>query len=395
MGRIWQQIDLPASSINALTIRQDQNVLLTATENGVFASSNSGEQWEHLINVSAALCVTCCESETLAGMLDHGIWISSPGRDSQPAADLANRTLLGMLLSDFFDQDGTGFLYGPGEGIWKTHDGGASWERLEQIPPHLEIAQLAIHASPGSTHLLVAASTGGVLRSVDAGKHWEVCSEEPADQIVLSPDGKILAANFPRQGLHVSRDQGTTWQDVPGPWDASGKILALRVSNLGQYYIAFLEGSEETISLWQGLPGCFEQILAHPCGSNSMVSLSISPDASPDQPWYMALGASVWRFCTHPNEPGVVKEILPELPAGTTIFSLVVENEKGRPLLLLSSGQQIFLSRGGEPWRMTHDLGQERALKIVLPRSGSAQGIAYVLLLGGSLCRIDLPVTDL
>ncbi|HUD71475.1 MAG TPA: hypothetical protein VMQ62_05895 [Dongiaceae bacterium] len=71
---------------------------------------------------------------------------------------------------------------GPGSGIWKSLDAGATWKRLENGLPKEEMGRIGLAVSPAdpdTVYALVEAAnkTGGFFRSTDAGGKWERVSE--------------------------------------------------------------------------------------------------------------------------------------------------------------------------------------------------------------------------
>ncbi|HKR70578.1 MAG TPA: hypothetical protein VJT16_17190 [Streptosporangiaceae bacterium] len=72
---------------------------------------------------------------------------------------------------------------GPGSGLWRSADGGDTWEDLSRRPgmPKGVIGRSGVSASgaqPGRVWCIVEAEDGAVFRSDDYGEHWERLSEQ-------------------------------------------------------------------------------------------------------------------------------------------------------------------------------------------------------------------------
>ena len=72
---------------------------------------------------------------------------------------------------------------GPGSGLWRSTDGGGSWEDLTRRPgmPKGVMGRAGVTASgaqPGRVWCIVEAEDGAVLRSDDYGEHWVRLSDQ-------------------------------------------------------------------------------------------------------------------------------------------------------------------------------------------------------------------------
>ena len=111
---------------------------------------------------------------------------------------------------------------GPGDGIYKTVDGGRNWTRMDDGLPDVDIHSLAF--DPHNPELVYAGLTDGfgVFKTTNGGEFWE--SAQPESQyhppipwnsvvgIVIDPvePGIIYAADRDR-GARMSTDGGATW----------------------------------------------------------------------------------------------------------------------------------------------------------------------------------------
>jgi photosystem II stability/assembly factor-like uncharacterized protein len=119
-------------------------------------------------------------------------------------------------------------------GVWKTSNGGMSWESVFDDQPVSSIGSVAL--APGNPNVVFVGSGeanirgnvgegNGIYRSRDAGKNWDHVweAEGQIGTIVVSPtdDNVIFAAALgspfgagPDRGIYRSTDGGDTWEQV-------------------------------------------------------------------------------------------------------------------------------------------------------------------------------------
>jgi hypothetical protein len=204
--------------------------------------------------------------------------------------------------------------------------------------------------------------------------------------VVFSPDGKILAAAFPRAGVRASQDRGQTWKNVPGPWEAGGQVAALAVESLGHVALAYLEGLGESASLWQGKPGEIEKILSRPVGGNTPISFWFPPGPSTGRSGYAGLGNTVWKLNARPGSPLAEAEVVPA-GQGEILLALAGAEGPAGPVLFAGTGRQLYRSSDGIDWKLAHDFGNERAVAFVPSPAYAQTQVMYALLLGGTVCK--------
>ncbi len=141
---------------------------------------------------------------------------------------------------------------GEGSGLWKSTDGGDTWQELSKNPglPKGTLGKIGIAVSPSNPenlYAIVEAEEGGVFRSKDGGKTWERTNEsrdlrqrawyntriyaDPEDQEAVY----VLNVRF-----HVSRDGGRSFKAIRVPhgdnhdlWIAPEDPLRMIESNDG------------------------------------------------------------------------------------------------------------------------------------------------------------------
>jgi photosystem II stability/assembly factor-like uncharacterized protein len=114
---------------------------------------------------------------------------------------------------------------GPGSGIYRTHDGGATWQKLENGLPKGDKGRIGLDVFAGDGRIVYAAieahgDANGVYRSADRGDTWEQISHlntRPMyySQIRIDPKDRdrvyLLGSN---RGFYISDDGGRNFRDV-------------------------------------------------------------------------------------------------------------------------------------------------------------------------------------
>lgn len=144
-------------------------------------------------------------------------------------------TLLALPDGSVLASAGTAPGEGAGGGIWRTDDGGSTWDRV------LEVA--AGPLAVGSDGTAYAGSGAGVWRSTDAGRTWVQTGTRPVGDLAVTPDGALFAAGGLGSGLLGvvrSADGGASWVPVvDGLTD--WRVRDLEVSPKGALYLSTAE----------------------------------------------------------------------------------------------------------------------------------------------------------
>jgi hypothetical protein len=134
-----------------------QTMYVGGVEGGVFKTTNGGKTWRALDDFMGNLSVSTLVS---------------------PAA--SPRTLYA----------GTGEWFGTryrGAGVFKSVDGGATWNQLAATAAWQYVNRLAVDRRAGAT--LLAATTSGIFRTENGGKNWTPTYAQSAQDIAFDPRG--------------------------------------------------------------------------------------------------------------------------------------------------------------------------------------------------------------
>jgi photosystem II stability/assembly factor-like uncharacterized protein len=113
---------------------------------------------------------------------------------------------------------------GPGSGIWKTQDGGATWKKLENGLPKEDMGRIALAVAPSKPDVVYAIveaanKAGGFFRSTDQGGSWEKRSSYMAtspqyyNELVVDPRTETRVYSMDTW-MQVTDDAGKTFRKV-------------------------------------------------------------------------------------------------------------------------------------------------------------------------------------
>ncbi|MEM7052650.1 MAG: glycosyl hydrolase [Acidobacteriota bacterium] len=249
-GRI---IDLAVEADNR------KHYFVAVASGGVWETTNSGTTWKAIFDGEGSYSIGCLaldprnplvlwvgtgenNSQRSVGYGD-GLYKSIDGGKSFTKIGLEESEHIGKIVIDPRDSDtvyvaaqGPLWRAGGDRGLYKTVDGGESWERILEIDEHTGVSDLVY--DPRDPDILYAAAyqrgrrvwaliNGGpgsaIYRSMDAGETWEKLSGGlPTEDmgrigLALSPADPdrlyaIIEAAGDEGGFYRSTDQGNSWE---------------------------------------------------------------------------------------------------------------------------------------------------------------------------------------
>jgi photosystem II stability/assembly factor-like uncharacterized protein len=171
-------------------------------ERGVYRSIDGGANWERVLFIN----------------MDTGVSFLS--------MDASNPRVIYAAMWDHRREPWNVRSGGPGSGLYKTTDGGDSWQKLEQgLPSLMGNTGISVsRANPDRVWAMIEAVDGGVFRSDDAGQTWKHVNDDPGirdrgwyyTHIFADPQDEmtvyVLAASMVK-----SVDGGVTFEAVATP----------------------------------------------------------------------------------------------------------------------------------------------------------------------------------
>ncbi len=213
-GKTWQHVGLDDTrQIGRIAVDpRDEDTLFVAAlghvfgpndQRGVFRSTDGGDSWERVLHV-----------DDRTGAIDVAIDPNNPR----------------VIFASFWHVSRTPWSLesgGPGSGLYRSTDGGDTWEKLTNGLPEGVKGKIGVSPSAAQRDLvyaIVEAEDGGVFRSTDGGDSWRrVNSDRDLRQrawyythIYADPaePGTVYVMNV---RFHKSIDGGRTWTTIRVP----------------------------------------------------------------------------------------------------------------------------------------------------------------------------------
>lgn len=240
----------------AFDIDNPKTIITGSVTGGIYRSEDGGESWKMAETPGMMLSVTDIIQDTREGK--HNIWYACTGE------------IIGNLTRY------------PGDGIYKSTDGGKNWSGLQiegkpQEFRHINYAwRMVIDHTRNDSDVMYLASFGALLRSNDGGLNWRIllggkrnsASRVGAD-VAITSNGVLyatLSSNTPNNGGGLWRSvDGLTWTKIQAfLWPATHARTVIEIFKGNENVVYFLghtpnkgkygasaSGSEERNSLWR------------------------------------------------------------------------------------------------------------------------------------------------
>lgn len=260
------------------------------------------------------------------------------------------------------------------DGVWRSDDAGASWQRAAplRLPNVTAVSVSPVNGGLDTGAVYAGTEPSAVFRSTTGGASWEACADlatlpsAPTWSFPPRPDthhvrwlwadpavsGRLFAA-IEAGALIRSLDGGRTWLDrVPGgPYDTH--TLVSRAGDADSLYVAAGDGYYEShdggLTWHQPEAGLDHRYLVDiavgqdPAGP-VLVSASPGPRSAYDTRHaecyvYRRIGGGRWT---------VVQQGLPQ-PKGTTVSAMTVQREPPGAFYL-ANNRGVFVSEDGLAW---------------------------------------------
>ncbi|MDH3247030.1 MAG: glycosyl hydrolase, partial [Saprospiraceae bacterium] len=182
--------------------------VMTSHGDGVYKSTDAGETWEHtglgkarqisriavhpddpdvaFVGVQGSPYAPT-EERGVYRTLDGGssweriLFVDSSSGVSSLSMDPNNSR---VLYAAFWDHQRMPWKVrsgGPGSGIWKTSDSGESWTQLSEGLPDSLMGKIGVVVSPASSsrvYAIIESQQGGLYRSDNSGRTWKLINED-------------------------------------------------------------------------------------------------------------------------------------------------------------------------------------------------------------------------
>ncbi len=478
-GNTWQPIfNEPIASIGALAIApSNPKVIYVGTGeadmrsdisygDGVWKSSDGGKTWRHegltdTRHIGAILISPRDANHVYVAALGHaygpnaerGVFESRDGGRSWRKILYKNPNTGAIALA--FEPGNPRTLYaalwqtrrppwnvyppssGPGSGLYRSRDGGRTWQRLTQGLPRAGLGRIGIAVAPSNprrVYALVDARRGGLYRSDDGGDSFHLVDNEPriwgrgwyfggvtvdplnANVVYIAntstyrsvnggqsfvaikgaPGGDDyhsvwIAPHHPRriilasdQGVVISLNGGRTWSS----WynQPTAQIYHLTADNRFPYWLYGAQQDSGAMAVASGsIYGKISDLAWHPIAAGGESGM-VTPD--PRNPEIL-FGGGVTRYNQRTGESASVSPLVGRPHTFRHDWTLPLVFSPANPAELYFANQYLFLTDdGGNSWRrISPDLtrrnpGVPATLDPVTARDGwggARKGVIYCI----------------
>jgi len=259
-GGKWQQSTVPVSVLLTSVVFPDVHNGWAVGHSGVILhSSDSGETWKKQFDGNAANQMIITQSQNQINTLNGQMALASEDdiEDLEYALEDAEYGLedaqadagIGAskpLLDVFFMNDKEGLVVGAYGFIFKTFDGGASWENYGSKMDNPDRFHLNTITQIDDGVLLIAGEAGVIFRSEDSGETWESVESPYAGSffgLVDSGEENGALAFGLRGNLFRTVDAGNTWEAV----DSATESTLISAAHNGEGDITIVGNSGSVI----------------------------------------------------------------------------------------------------------------------------------------------------
>lgn len=132
--------------------------------------------------------------------------------------------------------------YSPGYGVWKSTNGGATWQAANAGMGYKLVDEIVM--SPVNANVLIAATNNGIYKTTDGGASWTLKkSGGEFTDMILKPNARtktVYAAT--KTGFFVSQNMGDTWTEVvlPGSGISNGGRIGVTKADSNLVYLTYV-----------------------------------------------------------------------------------------------------------------------------------------------------------
>jgi photosystem II stability/assembly factor-like uncharacterized protein len=243
-GNDWTAANIGLAKDTVVSLAVNAGALLAGTlHKGIFISTNNGGSWTAVnkglpnnpldtISYAQINDIAAVGSNLLTCTFSGGVFLSRNSGTSWTAINtgLTNTSVYSLAVngSDLFA--GTG----AGGGVFVSSDSGATWRAVNNgltYTPGMVYSVYELAASNG--HLFAGTFAGGVYRTANNGESWTDANNGLLANSVQSlyAHGGNLFAGTGSSGVFLSTDNGASWAAISNGLPSNDAVLCLCVSD--------------------------------------------------------------------------------------------------------------------------------------------------------------------
>ena len=278
----------------AFDVTNPDILIAGSTSGGMFRSVDRGETWTKTTRPDQLHSVTSLAQNTSVG--NENVWYHGTGWSSASALGGSNAPIVG-------------------DGIFKSVDGGQSWNLLPSTasatPAEVDAFDYVHNVATFGENGVAAATAWGIYVSTDGGDSWARSLEAEWDRdfeyhhVAISPTGTwyaTIGGDNINTGIHRSENLGTTWTSIsPADWPESTRrtLISVAPSDPSRVYFFTEVGNNQQLLMrydagsgWTDLTSGLPFDAKHVTFDGNVMALGVKPD---DDQVILAGGVDMFR----------------------------------------------------------------------------------------------------
>jgi photosystem II stability/assembly factor-like uncharacterized protein len=301
----------------------DSNIIYATTDSGVYKSIDGGSTWlvsstglpdYPFVAWTNSIVFDPQNSSTLFLATRQGIFKSIDAGQTWllkgTIVEGGKAELIDALAVGISPVDGTLYAGGfddpslppdiAGSGIFRSRDGGETWQRLGNGAPTGNVSKIVV--APSASNIIYAGGSDiGIYKSIDGGDSWQSLNsgfiQEPfLGCIAVDPYGsQVVYISVFGQGIYRSDNGGQSWQPI-----GSGLNIDVRAIFIdpGNQQVIYAGGGVDT-----GSPGVYRSLDNHGLnwapmmeGMGGRAVWSLAMDQNVPQNIYAGTASGIWKY---------------------------------------------------------------------------------------------------
>ncbi len=230
--------ELAETSILALVLDPEARTIFAGTSGqGLYVSHDAGQSWKPVPDLEGAyvsdMALHQYDSDLVFACTRRALWKTDNGGLSWEVADGGLEQRVNTVT--FHPSHSEAVYAGTATGhIYRSTDGSGSWQSLSEV----RRAVYSLIVDPANPALMYAGSWDGVYKSLDGGLSWELAnrglgSVEIEALVLDETNPQILYAGNTADAVYKSTDGGRSWRNTSrglGETDKGRGVLSLAIA---------------------------------------------------------------------------------------------------------------------------------------------------------------------